>query len=337
MTGNAYQQSPQMTVTELGYLWAGLSINDLSARILPTFAKQVRDEELRALYSLAQQTAENLIDSRRAILQAAEYPAPSGFTAADAYADAPRLFTDRFLIDYLRIGAQLGVIFHARSLSLAVRADIRRHTDECVQTSSVLLQRIMDAMLEKGLFWRTPSLPALESPERIRKPSFLNGWFGDKRSLNSMELANLYESLEYLGITEALCLGFAQTAESDEIRRFMKDGREIAHELMGKLGEYLDKEQLPLPPGYAAEVTDATRPVFSDRLAACHIAGMFGAVITQFGRSLGSVMRNDIAAGYLAAITRAGAYTESLTKELIAREWLAKPPGAIERDALTGD
>ena len=83
MMGNAYERSPQLTVYELGYLWAGLSINQLSARILPTFAGQVHDEELRALYALAQQTAENLIASRQAILQAAGYPVPSGFASAD--------------------------------------------------------------------------------------------------------------------------------------------------------------------------------------------------------------------------------------------------------------
>jgi len=326
---------PPLTVSELGYLWTGLSINDMSAQIMEQFHHHAADPQIKQLFRMACDVTEELLANRKELLEEAGYPEPSGFSPADRNRQAPRLFTDNYLLHYLRTGAKLGLTFHARSLVAATRADIRRHLEECLQSTARLYQAVIDVMLAKGIYWRTPSLPTPEEPEKMHKKSYLQGIFGHARPLNSIEISNLYESIELMHTIGALCIGFAQTAETRESAHLFEQGSNLAKEGSKALGNLLAEAELPLPPSLNAEITDSRQPVFSERLMLCHIAGLFGSLLTQLGYSFGSVMRHDVVVVFTEMIATVGAYSEKVTRELIEREWLDKPPGAIDRKALT--
>jgi len=325
---------PALTVSELGYLWMGLSINDMSEKMLLPFRRHADDPSIREAFEYAARTTTEMIARRKTLMNAADYPPPTGFTEADVNVDAPKLFTDRFLMYYLRVGAKLGMTFHARAYAVSTRPDILEYMEDCLTVSAQLHRRVTDTMIAKNLYWTTPSIPAADAPERMQKADYLNGWFGDKRPLSSVEIANMYEIIETLDMLDAMSVGFAQTAQTEDTARLLLQGSELARTHARRMRGWLDEEQLSHPPDLIGEISESKTPLFSERLMVCHLAGLFGSLLTVFGFTLGTVMRHDLVARYSALIAETGAFTEKTTRFLIDREWLDKPPGTVDREAL---
>jgi hypothetical protein len=62
-----------------------------------------------------------------------------------------------------------------------------------------------------------------------------------------------------------------------------------------------------------------------------HMAGLYGSLLSQYGFSLGSLMKHDMVSTYLEHISKAGAFSEKITRFLIDREWLEKVPGIASK------
>lgn len=324
--------SISLTASELGYLWSGYSINEMSKWFLTAFHEQTKDEEIKNLYTFALQNTNDILIGRKNLLSQESYPIPVGFCEKDIAESSPPLFSDRFLIHYLYVGVRLGLEFHSRSLALATREDVRRYNIDCINSAIQLHTKVVNLLLNKGLYWRTPSMPAPKFAEKIQKSSYLNGWLGDTRPINSMEIANLYQILELLIMIETLCIGFAQTSDNEEIVELFLKGVTTVRNQCNKLVELLDKDNLPAPPSYSAEITASEKRVFSDRIMVSHLAGLFGALLSQYGFSLGAVMKHDLVTGYSQEISKMGAFVEKVTRVLIEKEWLEKVPGVMARE-----
>ncbi|MGM0901074.1 MAG: DUF3231 family protein [Bacillota bacterium] len=320
-----------LTSSELGYLWTGYSINEMSKWYLSVFREQSSDEEIKNVYSFAIQNTSEMLLTRKEILTNDRFPIPLGFSNKDIDESSPPLFSNRFMLYYLHTAAQLGLEFHSRSVALATREDVRKYNKSCLTSAIQLNERVVDILLNKGTYWRTPPLPTPSEPEDIQRTSYLNGWFGVTRPMNSMEMGNLYSILNLLIMMETLFMGFAQTPNHEEITELFHEGVKVVKKQYNVLAELLKEEHLPIPPTYSAEITDTKKRVFSDRIMVSHMAGLFGSLVSQYGFSLGSVMKHDLLATYTLQIGKAGVFSEKVTKVLIEREWLEKVPGAISR------
>ncbi|WNF38893.1 DUF3231 family protein [Bacillaceae bacterium IKA-2] len=325
-------ESISLTASELGYLWTGYSINEMSKWYLTVFLEQSKDEEIKNLYTFALENTNDILIERKKLLSQDGYPIPVGFSEKDISESSPPLFSDRFLLHYLHGGVQLGLEFHSRSLALSTRVDVRKYHINCLNFAIKLNEKVVNLLLNKGLYWRTPSLPAPKSPEIIQKSSYLNGLLGDTRPINSMEIANLYQILNLLIMIETLCIGFAQTSDNEEIVELFLKGASIVRNQFNSLVELLNKDNLPAPPSYSAELTNSQKRIFSDRIMVSQIAGLFGSLLTQYGFSLGAVMKHDLVTEYSQHISKVGPYTEKVTRFLIEKEWLEKVPGAVSRE-----
>ncbi|MCZ8522565.1 MULTISPECIES: DUF3231 family protein [Paenibacillus] len=325
---------PRLSSSEIGYLWTGYMIDDMSLNVLAAFEKQAEDADvLRALVYALELARENNRE-RLGFFSGEGLPLPRGFAEAEPASSLPALFEERFFLFYLLQGGRLGLHFHAESLSVSTRPDYRAFCAERLHKAVRLYEEIMEMMLAKGLYARPPVIPVPEAPEQIQKTSFLQGWFGDTRPLHSVEIANVYKGMELLGLIQAICIAFAQTLVPKDLRTLCIRGAETAEEHLERLGGLLTKDDLPLPPTHVSEITGSQTPLFSERLMLCHVSGLFGSLITHYGQSLGSAMKHDVVAALLALIAGAGNYTEDVTEALIRHEWLEKTPGALDRDAL---
>jgi Protein of unknown function (DUF3231) len=144
-------------------------------------------------------------------------------------------------------------------------------------------------------------------------------------------MGNLYSILNLLIMMETLFMGFAQSSNHEEITELFHEGVKVVKKQYNVLAELLKEEYLPIPPTYTAEITESQKRVFSNRIMVSHMAGLFGSLVSQYGFSLGSVMKHDLLAAYTIQIGKAGVFSEKVTKFLIEREWLEKVPGAISR------
>lgn len=326
------QNSIPLTASELGYLWTGYSINEMSKWYLSVFREQATDEEIKNLFSFALKNTTDMLTTRKDILTNEGFPIPGGFSETDIDKSSPPLFTDRFMIYYLFTAGQLGLEFHSKSLALATREDVRKYHKDCLTSAVQLNEKLVDLLLNKGIYWRTPPLTTPSFPEDIQRTSYLNGWFGVTRPMNSMEIANFYSILNLLVMMETLFIGFAQTSTHEEAAELFHEGVKLVKKHYHTLAEFLKEDELPVTPTYSAEITDSKKRVFSDRIMVSHMAGLFGSLLSQYGFSLGSVMKHDLLSAYTTQIGRAGVFSEKVTKFLIQREWLEKVPGAISRD-----
>ena len=328
----SHNEAIPITSSELGYLWTGYSINEMAKWYLTTFAEHAKDPEIKAVVVLALDISNDILGKRSTFLPKEGYPLPFGFNQEDIDMNASPLFTDRFLSFYLLVSSRLGLAFHSKSLALSTREDIRAHHFYCLQVTFQLFTKVSDTALNKGLYWRTPTLPAPSHPEKIQKVSYLNGWFEDTRPLNSIEMGNLYSILDLLIVINTICTGFAQTTTSNDLKNLFIEGSEIAQGQFNELAETLKKDDLPLPPTFSTEITTSNNRVFSDRIMLCHVVGLFGSLISTSGFSLGAVMKHNLVGIYSKLIADSGKYSEKITKILIEKEWLEKVPGAISRE-----
>jgi hypothetical protein len=327
----SHQESIPLSASELGYLWTGYSINEMSKWFLTIFQNQAKDNEIQEVFSNAMTNTTELLSARKELISQEGYSVPLGFSQQDIDTSAPRLFSDKFLILYLHVGTRLGMEFHSKCLSISARVDVREYAMKCLHSSSQLYDSILNLLLNKGLYWRTPSLPSSTQNEFIHKTSYLNGWFGDSRPINSMEIANHYALMDLLVMMETLFIGFAQTTDSDETVELLLKGVEQVKSQYSELADLLRKNELPVPPSFSAEVTDSKLRIFSDRIMVTHMAGLFGSLLSQYGFSLGCLMKHDMVITYLEHISKAGAFSEKITRFLIEREWLEKVPGVSSK------
>ncbi|WP_338472442.1 DUF3231 family protein [Niallia sp. XMNu-256] len=109
-----------LTASELGFLWTGYSINEMSIWYLTAFCEQTKDEEIQNLYSFVLQKNTEIVNTRKKLLSDEGYPIPAGFSEKDINKHSSALFSDRFLLYYLHMGARLGLEFHSRSLALVL-------------------------------------------------------------------------------------------------------------------------------------------------------------------------------------------------------------------------
>lgn len=325
------QKMISLTSSELGYLWTGYSINEMSIWFLMVFGEHAKDQEIKELFTSAIEIAEKLLAKRKVLLSNEGFPLPVGFSKSDINVTAPPIFTDRFFLSYLLKGSRLGVEFHIRALAFSTRQDVRDYHKNCINDAIQLNDNVINIMLKKGVYWRTPTLPAPTNQEKIHKSSYLDGWLGDTRPLNSMEIANLYVIVELLILIETICIGFAQTTTNSDMAELFLKGSKLAKDHYQSFYDMLTIDDLPIPPSYTAELTDSRARVFSNRIMISHLAGLFGSLISQYGFALGSVMKHDLLTEYSTQIGKAGAFAEKLTKLLIRNEWLEKVPGAISR------
>ncbi|WP_426451398.1 DUF3231 family protein [Paenibacillus sp. S-38] len=326
--------TPRLTSSEIGYLSTGYMIDDMSQCVLSAFEQQAVDPEVLRSIAHALNLARSNNRERAALLSGEQCALPRGFVESESAASRPALFEERFFLFYLLQGARMGLHFYAESLSVSVREDFRCFSADSLAAASRLYEETLELLLSKGLYTRPPVIPVPDEPEHIQKPSFLQGGFGDTRPLHSMEIANVYKGMELAGLIQALCTAFAQTIQRKDLQTLCVRGTQTAEEHLERLGRLLEQDDLPRAPSLMSDVRDSQSPLFSDRLMLCHISGLFGSLITHYGQALGSAMKHDVVAAFLALIAGAGNYTEDVTEALIRNEWLEKTPRALDREAL---
>ncbi|MDF2927321.1 MAG: hypothetical protein K0R57_6235 [Paenibacillaceae bacterium] len=326
----------RLTASEVGYLWSGYMVDHMSVCMMTYLHEKSSDQQVKQLIRTALDLGYAQLDKRKQLLGGEGVPIPRGFSMEeDVHLDAPALFSDKFCLNYLLNATRLGLEFFSNFLGLAVREDIRALAQENLQTTGRLYDSAMTLLLERGEYLRPPVLTPPGQPEFIQKTSFLNGIFGDKRPLMSMEISGLYSNIEMVHLLEAVSTAFAQTGVDPKVKALLVRTKEMAAEHGAAMKTMLEEDELHAPARYLSEISNSQRPPFSDRLMLCHAAGLKGALIQAYGYATGHSMRNDLAALYLSQMGQAGILTEAITKTLIEYEWLEKTPGAPGRRVLS--
>jgi hypothetical protein len=330
------EHNPRLTSAELAQIWNSYMTNSASVCVLKYFLNCVEDEHIKEIVQYALQQSESHIEQLKVIFNKESYPIPIGFSLnEDVDTHAPRLYSDTYILNYMRDMAAIGMNTYSASIGITARADVYDYFSTSFSNTNKLHQMAKDLMLKKGLYVRAPYINPPSSAEYIKKQSFLTGWFGERRSLTGMEISSLYANTQRNVLGTATIIGYSQVAQMKEAKEYMKRGSEIAAKHIEIFGSILNEEHLPTPMSWDSEVTDNTSFVFSDKLMMFQTTALISAGLGYFGIALAGSLRRDISTHYTRLAAEIMKYAEDGANIMIDNGWLEQPPKASNRRELS--
>ena len=310
-------------------------INDTATHcVLTYFLKKVEDEEVRPVIKEGIIRAEKHIEMSKDIFTKMDFPIPIGFRENDVNIGAPKLFSDSFMLMYLRHMSILGMGAGSIALGLVTKPDMVALQKQIIKDSIFLQDLTREVMLSQGTYIRPPFISTPDRVDFVEKQTFLNGFIGMKRPLTSIEITHLFMNVQTNSIGKALIMGFSQCAKSEEITGYFLRGKKIAQKHMDLFSDILKKQDLPAPMSWDTAVTDSTSSPFSDKLMLFHITAMIAAGIGNYGAAMAASPRKDIGLKYGSLIPEIALYAEDGANLMIDRGWLEEPPQNDDREKL---
>lgn len=114
----------RLTAAEMSSLWIQYLNDTVSICVNSHFLRKVEDEEVRPVIEFALNTSLRNISFLQELFNKEDFPIPIGFTEEDVNPDATRLFSDTFVLMYLRQMSILAMAANASAIGIVTREDI---------------------------------------------------------------------------------------------------------------------------------------------------------------------------------------------------------------------
>lgn len=324
----------RLTSAEMSGLWSGYLFISSVHHMLKAFLNQVEDQEIRSLVEHGHANSKEHLEDIIHVLKRENFPVPRGITIEDFNENAPRLFTDKFYIQYMKFMAKFALTTFAISYTEASRPDIRNLHSTHMDDLQYIDQQVTEVMLAKNVYNHTPFIPIPKDLDFVKKESFLAGLFAAKRPLTAMEINQLYLNAQSNALGKALLMGFIRVTQSKDLKEYFIRGMELSKRFYKSFSEPLINENLSIPPTFDGEVLESAKTPFSDRLMLVHVGILIPTGLGNYGLALASSQRSDLAALFAKVMLEVGAYASDGAKLLIDRGWLEQPPLAPNRKSL---
>jgi len=324
-------ETQPLTTFEMGKLWATYMGNSMSIQILSYFLQHCEDENIKTLLENGLALSKDFTQRIEGFFKKDNFPIPIGFTKDDVNLGAPRLYADEFYVHYLKYAAKAGLSLYAVAVPLLMREDVREFFIYCNQCTTVLLGQINNVLMENKFIAKPPIIPTPDGIDKIEKQSYLNGFFGDVRPLQALEIIHLWDNVENNTTSMALLMGFHQIVQDEKVRALFKRGIDMTDKAVKQYKEKLHLERIQSPEYLDHLVTTSTYPPFSDKIMLFHKVDMFAMKIRAFGNSLAVTARRDIDMLYIRTLINIGEFVNDGMNILIHKGWLESPPKAYDR------
>jgi hypothetical protein len=324
----------RLTSAELSQIWGAYMNGCLTSCMIKYFLAKVEDADIRPVVEQALKLSQSHLQKLRIIFNKENLPVPLGFTDNDVDVNAPRLYSDNYLVQYINQMGTLGLSAYSVAISFSARADIYSFFSEGHREYNELHKKATQVLLSKGLYVRPPYVSTPREVDYVKKQSFLTGWLGERRPLTCFEIANLHSNIQRNSLGIATLTGFSQVTRAKEIGRFIARGIGIASKHIEVFSSVLSEDKVTAPMGSDTMVTDSKVTPFSDKLIMFHTTGMIALGIGYYGSSMSTSARRDLAALYTRLTAEIGLYAEDGTNIMIKNGWLEEPPSVVDRDEL---
>lgn len=327
-------QEDRLTSLEIGSLWNAYISESLVHHIFVYFLKHMEDPVIKP-------TLINLVDATKDVLNLLEsvfikegIPVPRGITSEDINLNAPRLFSDTFLIPLLKSMAKVSLQFFSLSYIDSTRKDMREFFRDALDRLVMHNQQAAELMQVKGTPVPPPYIPIPKKVDFVKKQSFLAGFFVDKRPLSVLEITPIFFNAQSNALGKALLLGYSQVVKSKEIRHFLIKMMNLSIKYYDDLTKILLYENITVPPSFDGEVLDSSESPFSDRMILYHSNFMVALGLQNCGMAMSLSPRHDLAAMYAKMMAEVNIFANEGAKLMIKYGWMEQPPLAPDRDAL---
>jgi hypothetical protein len=246
----------RLTSGEISELFNAYLHNSAIIPVISYFSEKVQDPDAYSLIESSLNASKNMVNQISDIFKSINHPLPKGFSGEDVNLNAKKLYSDNFMLLFLRFMARFGLTQYAEARASCTRSDVRNFFDNSIQSTMKLFSLADDIVLGKGIYTKAPCIPIPHSIEPVEDQSFMRGFFGEKRSLNASEIGRIYLNYQRNSLGKAFLMGISQTARDKEIHDYLIRGMNLAKKHMDKMSSFLIKDNLPVPENWDSEVTD---------------------------------------------------------------------------------
>lgn len=323
-----------LSAAEISALWLQYTGDSMAICVYRYFLAIVEDEKIQPVLMEALAASELHVAKITEFFNDAHFQVPLGFTEGDVNLQAPRLFSDPFLLFYTYIMTIHGITAYSLALSCCEREDIQDYFLECIVSAQKMFQHITALARTQPKFSGIPSVPSPQGVEFMQSTGVLANLIGDKRPLDSSEISHLLFNSKKTGFVRTLSLAFSQVASNEDVRDFLLKNVKLAGKDADSFDQLIRQDNLAAPQRWDDEITDSTASPFSDKLMMFHAAFLVNTALSYYGAAIGASLRSDIILNYKQVSNhalQAGAICYSI---MVKYGWLEKQPQAIDRDAL---
>ena len=325
-----------LSAAEIGHLFITYISNTMTKCVLTYFIQTTKDVDIKSAAEASLKKENDIIDKIKDIYKTVNHPVPHGFTDEDVNLKASKLFSDSFVLNYLRFNQQYSLINYTTALVNSARGDVRAFFSYCVDTTRELFNKTQDILLSKGLFIRPPAIPIPDQIGYVHKQSYLSGFFGDKRPINAVEIASIYPVIETNLLGNTISLAFAQVVKDEVIKKQCLRGSAIAKSHIETFSKLLEKDYLNAPTSWNISISSSTESTFSDRLIAFHMSSLSAYGLGRYGLGVSQCTRKDLVLSFTQAGVDIAQYAKDWMDIMLDNNWLERIPEAVDRKELIG-
>jgi hypothetical protein len=326
----------QLTSSEIASLWISYMNNSMSIQFLNYFLNTVEDSEIRSIIEMGHSITVNHLSQITEIFQQENIPIPNGFSESDVNLNAPRLYTDTFMITYLNHMSKAGMLGYSGFLSMSARKDIRKLFKNALHMTSDLYDESSEVLLQKGLYVRSPYIDYPKQKDFVDSKSYLSGLnpFTNKRPLNSVDISHLNMNIQNNLIGAIVSISFAQTSPRKEVQKLMLQGKNISEKHVKIFTGVLLDNNTQSPVSSDVSITNSTAEVFSDKLIIFHQGLLTAAGSGNYATAAAASQRSDLVLNYERLSLEVSQYAKDIAYLMIENEWLEQPPGTMDKVRL---
>ncbi|WP_433956839.1 DUF3231 family protein [Cytobacillus horneckiae] len=325
-----------LTSSEIASLWTSYNNNSMSIQILSYLLSTVEDADIKTMIEIGHSISDHHLEQIEAILQAEKIPVPTGFSASDVNLNAPRLYTDHFMLNYVNHMSKAGMLGYSGFLSLSAREDIRKFFKDTLIKTSELFDESAALLLQKGLYVRAPFIDYPKQKDFVDSKSYFKGLnpFSNKRPLNAVEISHLHLNFQNNIVGIKLATSFAQSSPRKEVQKLLLRGKEISEKHVKVFSDTLIKNNIQSPVNADSSITNSTAQVFSDKLVMFHMGMLTAAGTGNYATAAAASQRNDLILNYERLSLEIAQYAKDIANLMIDNEWLEQPPGTMDKEQL---
>lgn len=331
---NEAETDVRPTASELANLWASWMESSIKRCFVRYFMKIAEDPETGSVLEYALGIADKHLQRLTQLYNEESHPIPQGFTDKDVNIDAPRLFTDEFILYFLLDLAKSRLDGYSTALQMSSRVDVRKYFTECVADAAEIFNRAVSAMQSKGIYIRPPFIPMPDKVDFAKKQNFLTGYLGKRKPLTSISISHLFEGLQRNSIRRSFLTAFGKVARSEQVRRYMLRGKQISDKHIQILSSTLMEDGLPVSMPWDSGITDSSTAPFSNRLMMEHVRSSNVIFTNLYGKALAADPRHDITVTFARFTAELGKYSEDGLNILLNNGWFEEPPQSKGRNNI---
>lgn len=323
-----------LNASEVSNIWISYTSNSASICLIQYYLHHVEDQEIKQFLEQSLRNSEKTIEGAKYLFNQHQHPLPYGFTNEDVNVNAPRLYSDVFLLIDIWKLSQYGLVFLSTSLVTSASNEVRKYYTDLININLDLYNRGRELLVKKGIDLTAPVIPAPENVDFAKKDNFFADWFGERRPINVIEIKEIVFNLLGFAHGTALLMGFSQVAKSEIVREFMNRGREICEKHVEVLQSFLKKDELPTLPTFESEVTVAQESPYTDKLMMYLVVSLAQMSFGRYGIAISTIARSDITLDLARLMAEIAKYLKEGINIMVDNSWYELPPRTANRDAL---